>query len=89
MRRFPAPQQAQYGAPTASAAAPGVQPANYQPQPWQQGNAAQPAVYQAPVADQPARSEPAPSFNYQQPPPPYEPAPPAYYPRQIKAIAQR
>ena len=33
----------------------GVQPASYQPQPWQQGNAAQPAVYQAPVADQPAR----------------------------------
>ena len=68
--RYPATQQAQYGAPPQWPAA-GVQPTGYQPQPWQQGNAAQPAVYQAPLTNQP---------NYQQPQPPYQPNPPAYYP---------
>jgi len=67
IRRFPAPQQARYGD-QPQAQAPGVQPANYQPQPWQQDNTAQSAVYQAQDAGQPARSEPVPSFNYQQPP---------------------
>jgi type II secretion system protein D len=70
--RFPAPQQPAYGAQYGTqppAAVPGVQPVNYQLQPWQQGNAAQPTVYQAPVADQPTRLPPVPSINYQQPPP--------------------
>jgi len=86
--RYSAPQQAQYGAQPQSpmagaqpyAPTAGVQPVNYQPQPWQPGNGTQPAIYQAPVANQPPRAQPAPSFNYQQPQPPYEPMPPAYYP---------
>jgi len=77
VNRWPGPQQVQYGAPP-QGPMPGVQPVNYQPQPWQAGVATQPAVYQAPVADQP-RYQPPP-LNYQQPQPPYEPLPPAYYP---------
>jgi type II secretory pathway component GspD/PulD (secretin) len=74
--RFSAPQQGPYGSQP-----PAVQPASYQPQPWQQGNGAQPAVFQGPLAGQPARPEQIPSFIYQQQQqPPYEAAPPAYYP---------
>lgn len=83
MRRFSVPQQGEYGVPYGTqppVPAPGVQPANYQPQPWQQGNAAQPAVYQAPFAEGQSRYEPAASLGYQQPPPSYESVPPAYYP---------
>lgn len=69
IRRSSAPQQARYETET-PALTPGVQPANYQPQQWQQGNTAQSAGYQAPVTDQPAHSGPVPSFNYQQPTPP-------------------
>jgi type II secretion system protein D len=74
------PQQAQYGAQPQSLP-PVVQPANYQPQQWQAGNAAQPAVYQTPVPDPAARPGSAPSLNYPQQQPPYEPIPPAYYPQ--------
>ena len=63
-----------------TATPPGVQAANYQPQQWQAGNTAQPAVYQAPVADRHA----VPSFNYQQPPPPS-----ALTTRRIKARTDR
>ena len=77
--RFPAPQSAPYGdrslAPTAA-----VQPANYRSPPWQTGNAAQTAVYQAPAAEAPPPSQPIPSFYYQQQAPASEPEPPAYYP---------
>jgi hypothetical protein len=76
MRPYAPPQAVQYGA-EPPAPLPGVQPADFRPQPWQAGNPAQPAVYQAPVAQGPARSEPIPSFSYQ--PPPYAPAP-SYYP---------
>jgi type II secretion system protein D len=75
MSRYGAPQQGPYGAGPQS---PSVQPASYQPQPWQQGNMAQPVVYQASVGGQPARPEPTPSLPYQQQA--SEPAPPAYYP---------
>jgi len=82
IRRFSTPQQARYE-PETPAPTQGVQPANYQSQPWQQGNAAQPAGYQTPVTDQPARSVPVPSFNYQQPPLP------ANYPSASQGNAQR
>ena len=72
--------QGQYGDPTAAAAAGRSTSQTTSPNRGKRGNAAQPAVYQAPVADPPARAEPVPSFNYQQQPPPYDPAPPAYYP---------
>ena len=73
------PQSARYGT-QPQPPVPGVQPANYQPQPWQSSGTAQAVDYQAPVANQPARAEPIPSFNYQ-PQPANEPAPPAYYPQ--------
>ena len=79
-RPFPAPQQAPYGV-AQQMPTPGVQAASYQPQPWQAGNTAQPAFYQAPVADRPL-----PSLSYQQQQPPYEPAPPAYYPSNQGAV---
>ena len=77
--RFPGPQRGSLWD-GAAGPTPAVQPASYQSQPWQASNTAQPAVYQAPVAEGPARSEPLPSFSYQPPPPPYEPPSPAYYP---------
>jgi type II secretion system protein D len=75
MQRLPATQPPQYWAPQSPAA--GVQPAAYQPQPWQAGNTAQPAVYQAPGGERPASFSLPPSDNQQ---PPYEAMPPAYYP---------
>ena len=76
--RYPGPQPYNYGAPFGSGqpSPTAVQPAGYQSQPWQ-GNAAQPADYQAPAG---ARYEPAQQLNYQQPQAGNDPLPPAYYP---------
>ena len=77
--RFPGAQQIQYAAdPQAPPRA--VQPANYGTPPWQQSNTAQPAVYQAQVADPSDRYQQTPPANNQQQTSPYDSIPPAYYP---------